>query len=265
MSGRNVPVTAVVVSCDEADLLRRSLPALTFAEELIVVDMECTDDSAGVAAACGAQVLAHPRVRVIEAAQRWLAGIAAHDWVLVCDPDEVVDAGLARAITALLPDLPEDVASIDIPTQYYFGRHPLRGTYWGGRKWKSGCLFHRHRVRLDNIVHRRAEPLPGFVAHRLPWAEDGLLRHYWMRDYAQFVLKHRRYLPAEGERHRGLGRRFSWPRLAWAAAHSFVWSLVKKRAWRDGHVGIGLSAFYAWYVSAGWLALARLEKEAARP
>ncbi|MDZ4289631.1 MAG: glycosyltransferase family 2 protein [Prosthecobacter sp.] len=256
-----IPITAIVVSCDEAGLLERCLPALRFCDELIVVDMECTDGTVAVARRYGARVVPHVRVPFIESAQEWLSTIASHDWILTVDPDEVVDARLAKELTALLPVLPEEVAVIELPWQFYFGRHALSGTYWGGRNWKSGCCFHRQRVMLDSILHQKAVPRPGCISHRIPWFDGHVLHHYWMEDYRQFMGKHRRYIAAEGQRHQRLGHRFSWLRMAWVSVHSFVWSVLKKQGWRDGHVGIGLSAFYAWYVGSGWMALARLEKD----
>jgi hypothetical protein len=224
-----------------------------------VVDMESTDDTAAVARRHGARVVARERAPFIEAAQKWMSTLARHDWIFVVDPDEEVSAPLAEELQRLTTELPEDVAVVEVPWQFYFGRHALAGTYWGGRNWKSGCLFHRGRVQLDGIIHQRAVPLEGFTTQRVPWAEGRVLHHYWMRDYRQFVQKHRRYIEAEGERHRRQGRRFSWTRMAWVSAHSFVWSLVKKNAWKDGLTGLGLSGFYAWYVASGWWSLRKLE------
>lgn len=258
-----IPITAIVVSCDEGELLKKCLPALTFCDELIVVDMECRDETVAVAERFGAKVVARQRAPFIEAAQQWMSTIASHDWILSIDPDEVVDVYLAREIRELLPMLDEKVAVVEMPIQFYFGEHALKGTYWGGKNWKLGSLFHRGRVELEGVVHRKAMPREGYVRHRLPWSEESVLHHYWMQGYRQFMEKHRRYIEAEGLRHQRLGHRFSWARMIWVTLHSFAWSLLKKEGWRDGGVGVGLSAFYAWYVWSGWRAFGRLTKEAA--
>jgi hypothetical protein len=255
-----VPITAIVVSCDEAELLERCLPALAFCDELIVVDMECTDATVEVAARYGAKVVPRARAPFIEAAQQWMSTIARHDWILSIDPDEVVDLSLALEITDLLPTLDEKIAVVELPIQFYFGEHPLKGTYWGGRNWKLGSLFHRGRVELEAVVHRKAMPREGCTRFRLPWLGNNVLHHYWMQGYRQFMEKHQRYIAAEGERHQRLGHRYSWLRMTWVTAHSFAWSLLKKQGWRDGGVGVGLSAFYAWYVWSGWRAFGRLVK-----
>lgn len=257
-----IPITAIVVSCDEGHLLERCLSALTFCDEIIVVEMDCTDHTASIARQHNARVVNHPRVPFIEAAQKWMSTLASHDWVLSIDPDEVVDPQLAASLVSLVSCVPEDVAVIEMPIQFYFGDHALRGTYWGGKNWKLGSFFHRQRVELEAVVHRKAEPKTGFQTHRMPWQDKQILHHYWMLNYAQLLEKHLRYIQAEGVKHQGAGHTFSWFTLVYEMVHAFAWSLIKKSAWLDGIIGLRLSVFYAWYVASGWLALRDLERKA---
>jgi glycosyltransferase involved in cell wall biosynthesis len=256
-----VPITAVVVSCNEARLLETCLPALAFCDEVIVVDMECTDDTVEVALRHGATVHAHQRLPYAEILLPWVTEKARHDWILHVDPDEICDPSLAPAMAEAISDADEKVASVEVPWQFYFGRRALKGTYWGGVNFKGGCLFHRDRVAFNHLVHNRPPPKEGFRLARIPWQRGRVLHHYWMQNYQQFLEKHRRYLRAEGERHRQMGRRFGWHRMLWGTLHSFAWSVLKKGGWRDGVTGIGLSGFYSWYVASSWLSLRRLERE----
>src|SRR5581483_11885706 len=116
----SVAVSAIVSSRNEASLLGRCLEAISFCDELIVVDVESDDDAASVAAAHGARVIRHPYVPIAEAARVSVAPLARHDWILVVDPDEEVPAALAEEVSRLLPTMPEDVAAVDAPRQYYF-------------------------------------------------------------------------------------------------------------------------------------------------
>jgi GT2 family glycosyltransferase len=100
-----VRVTAVVLSVDEAHRLRSCLPAAR-AEglDVLVVDDACTDDSAAVAAAHGAGVLAlRERVSYAEAVQ---AGIDASegDAVLLLNADCTVRPGFLVPLVAALDD-----------------------------------------------------------------------------------------------------------------------------------------------------------------
>ena len=68
-------VAALVLSVDEAHRLPTSLPPLASADEVVVIDNACTDDTAAVAERHGARVVALPERRSYAAAMN--AGLAA--------------------------------------------------------------------------------------------------------------------------------------------------------------------------------------------
>ena len=97
-------VAAVVLSVDEAERLRTSLPPVVAqADEVVVVDNACTDDSAAVAESCGARVVRLAERGSYAAAMN--AGIAAAvdvDAVLLLNADCVLEDGCVRALAAAL-------------------------------------------------------------------------------------------------------------------------------------------------------------------
>lgn len=110
------PVTGVVVSFNEADLLERCLPSLSFCDEVLVVNMECTDATPEVTARHGARMVEHHRVPTVELVLEWASTQARNDWILSIDPDEVVDPKLGRQITELVagPEEPR-LARVELP------------------------------------------------------------------------------------------------------------------------------------------------------
>src|SRR2546430_16177451 len=119
-----LPLTALVSSRNEAHLLPRCLDAISFCDDVIVIDIASEDDTARVAEAYGARVVAHPYVPIAEAARVTVASQARHDWTLVVDPDEVVPPALAAEVARILPTLADDVGAVDAPRQYYFPGRP---------------------------------------------------------------------------------------------------------------------------------------------
>ena len=67
--GVKLPITAIVASRNEALLLPRCLDAVSFCEELIVIDVDSSDDSAEVARNHGAKVVWHSYVPIAEQAR----------------------------------------------------------------------------------------------------------------------------------------------------------------------------------------------------
>ncbi len=97
----------LVLSVDEAARLERSLPAAAQqgADEVVVIDNACTDDTAGVAERHGARVVSLPDRRSYAAAMN--AGLAATrdcDAVLLLNADCVLDDGALAPLARHLAD-----------------------------------------------------------------------------------------------------------------------------------------------------------------
>src|SRR5207244_3140199 len=104
-----LPISALVASRNEAKELRRCLATLGFCDEIIVVDLESTDDTISVAEQAGARVVRHELVPIAEWARVDVIGQARHPWLVFTDPDEEVPAALAEEARRLLPTLADDV------------------------------------------------------------------------------------------------------------------------------------------------------------
>lgn len=87
-SSPSAPLISAVLPChNEAAALRRLLPgALSYIDELIVVDNGSTDDTAAIAAAFGAKVITEPRRGMGYAHRRGLAE-ASGDFIVGLDGD----------------------------------------------------------------------------------------------------------------------------------------------------------------------------------
>jgi GT2 family glycosyltransferase len=98
-----VRVTALILSVDEAHLLRHCLPAVEGAD-LVVVDNACTDDTATVAAEHGARLVALPeRLSYAAAINAGLRTVDA-DAVLLLNADCFLDPGFLDAALPQLDD-----------------------------------------------------------------------------------------------------------------------------------------------------------------
>jgi glycosyltransferase involved in cell wall biosynthesis len=192
----SVAVSAIVSSRNEGHLLGRCLDALAFCDELIVVDIESGDDTAAVAVAHGARVIRHPLVPIAEAARVTVAKCARHDWLLVVDPDEEVPAPLADEVRGLMSAIPDDVAAVDAPRQYYFAGKRLRGTVWGGPN-KRRLLVRRTAVTLTPKIWGGMRIHDGFRVLQLPFTDETAIVHRWASGYGELVRRHRRYLKLE--------------------------------------------------------------------
>jgi glycosyltransferase involved in cell wall biosynthesis len=251
-----LPLSALVSSRNESGLLERCLAAIGFCEELIVIDIDSDDDTAAVAEACGARVVPHPYVPIAEAARVTIAPQARHDWLLVVDPDEEVPAALADEVAKLLPRIPNEVAAVDAPRQYYFAGRPLRGTVWGGPN-KRRLLVRRTAVELTPAIWGGMRIGEGYRVLELPFTPETAIVHRWAPGYRELIRRHRRYLPLEIADRAAAGEVTGYRAVALMPWRSFRESFVTKHGHRDGATGLALSLFWAAFRTAAELGLLR--------
>ncbi len=254
--GGTLPLSALVTSRNEARLLGRCLDAIAFCDELIVIDVESTDDTAAVAELHGAQVIRHPYVPIAEAARVTVAPQARHDWLLVVDPDEEVPGALADELARLLPAVADDVAAVDAPRQYYFAGRPLRGTVWGGPN-KRRLLVRRSAVTLTPAIWGGMTIRPGYRVLELPFSAETAIVHRWAETFRELAERHRRYLELEPADRAAAGEITGYRAVLAMPWRSFHQSFVADKGYLDGLTGLRLSLFWAVFRTRGELALPR--------
>lgn len=193
-------LSAVLITRNEERDVARTLRALSFADEVVVVDSGSTDRTVEVCRALGARVLTRP-FDGFGAQKRWAVAQAANDWVLCVDADEVVTPELAASIRALL-------SSGEPPLGAYRFRFK---TAFMGQVLEHGPVSRRLHVRLfdrrragwtDAAVHEqvRAEGAVGVL--------PGAVLHFTVRDLSESIGKMDAYstLGARELIRRGRGR-----------------------------------------------------------
>jgi len=205
-----VAVTAVIPTLNESAQIESTVDALTWVDQVIVVDGGSTDDTVSRAKAAGACVIS---VRDSTIGSQRNAGIelARNQWILAIDADERVDPALRDEIARV-------VESEAGPTAYgfrfrneYLGRELKYGPW--GRDWHVR-LFTRDQRYSTTKVHEGLE-VRGEAGNL-----RGAMIHRPYRDIAHHAAKIVKYARWGAEDLRAKGRRAS------------VWALVTRPAWR---------------------------------
>ena len=91
------PISACIITLDEADRIEDCIRSLAFCEEILVVDSGSKDGTAQRAVALGARVVTHP-FEGYRAQKEFAVRTAKHDWTLCLDADERVTPALRASI-----------------------------------------------------------------------------------------------------------------------------------------------------------------------
>ena len=135
-SGR--PISAVIITLNGAARIGAVLESAALCDERLVLDSGSTDGTVALAVAAGARVHHQPFLGYGLQKQR-AVDLAAHDWVLSLDDDEVLDDEARKAIRGL--DLSDPSACWSIRRRTFVGPQEICHGPW--RRERVLRLFNR--------------------------------------------------------------------------------------------------------------------------
>lgn len=168
METSTVPLSVAIITHNEAGRIRACLESVSWADEIVVVDAESTDDTAAICRAFNAVV--HVRPWPGFARQKQFAmEQCRNDWVLSLDADERVRPELAAAIAAAITAA-ADCQGFRIARRSYFLQRWIRhGGWYPGYQVrlfrKSKTQVSQSRVHEGFLVDGRVGTLNGDIEH----------------------------------------------------------------------------------------------------
>jgi hypothetical protein len=245
-----VRLTAAVIARDEERMLGDCLASLAFADErLVLVDSRTLDRTREVARMHAARL----EERVFEnfAAQRDAAlALARGDWVLFVDADERVSSGLRGEVL-------RTIAAPGAHRGFWIPRH----NYLMGRVVTHAGWFPDYQLRL--LERRAAHFDPLRPVHELALVDGPLgylseaLVHFSYVTLGEFVRKQERYCVLDAE---GWLATYGRPRvraLLGQPLREFWRRYVTLEGYREGGLGLLLSAILAYYAARSMLVARR--------
>lgn len=241
-----MPVTATVITLNEARHIEACLASLAWADERIVVDSGSTDGTPDLARAAGARVIVRDWPGY-SAQKDFAAAEAAHDWIVSVDADERITPELAAEIQAVVAN-PGDRVGFRVPrVTFHLGRW-IRTTDWYP-DYQLRVYDRRHAGWARRLVHESvsARGPVGQLSHDL--------QHYAYRDLAHHHETMQRYTTLAAQQMKEEGRTAGLASLLLHPPAAFLRNYVLKRGFMDGAPGLIVSAMNAHYV---FLKLAKL-------
>jgi len=235
MSSSRIPISACVITLNEADRIEACLASLAFCDEILVVDSGSSDTTRELAAAAGARVIVR-EFAGYRAQKDFAVQSAQHDWVLCLDADERVGAPLRAAIEAVrAQDFAGAAGYRFARATEYFGAFLRHGNAYPDRVLR---LFDRRRGgwRGDREIHEHAS-VDGFVR-----TLAGNLEHRAYRSLSDPLNRLQRYARLMAEHMHARGRRAHLWNMLLNPFWRFVRGYILRLGFLDGWRGL----VYAW-------------------
>lgn len=254
--------STLILVYNEAANLPRCLEALSWCDDIVIIDSGSSDNSVDIAKSYGARVL----VRKFDnfANQRNFGivnGELKHDWILHLDADEVTTPEFIKALKELNP--PDDIISYHVPSKLMLGEQWLK--YSGMYPAYQVRLGRTKGLRFIQYGHGQREDTPSDQVGFFPEAylhynfSHGLKRWFgkhvqYAEDEAFEIMKSAQAQPAENSLSGGkVARRRFLKKIAGKLPVTlrpvarFFYIYILRRGFLDGKAGLQYALMISCY------------------
>lgn len=243
------PISATIITHNEAENIARAIRSVDCADEILVVDSGSTDATVKIAAELGARTIAHPWAGF--AAQKDFAvREARHDWILSLDADEELNEEARTAIREWKRSTPRVGAYRFARRAKYLGRWILHSGWYPD--WKIR-LFNRAKARWAGDYVHESVVADGFV-ETMP----GEILHYTCDSLADHRKRIEFYTDLAAREMFDRGGRVGFARRLLAPPWVFVNTYFFRLGVLDGVPGFLIAWMAARYVHRKYVKLAQL-------
>lgn len=223
-------ISIVINTYNAASQLRETLESVRDFDEVVVCDMESTDDTRAIASEYGCRVVSFPKngYNICEVARDFAIHSASNRWVLVVDADERVPPALRNYLYGYI-SRPDAADALSVPFASMF-----MGKFTSTRAERHVRFFRKDKASWPPVIHARVK-IDGEVGI-IPMRRELEIEHFDDPSMSQRIAKLNRYTDNEVEKR--LGRSYSALSLLVRPWLFFFKMLILKGSIRDGKRGI---------------------------
>lgn len=234
-------ISAIIHTHNSAATLRQALRSVAWADEVIVIDMESTDDTVEIAHKAKARVVNFKLHHYVEPARNFGIKQAKSDWVLILDADEEISETLHQKLLEIAQNPSAD--AYFLPRQNWVFGYAMRHTGW----WPDYQMrfFRQGLVDWPPTVH--AQPIINGTTQKLAAEDDLAIIHHNYPTVESFIERLDRYTSIKAAEESKAGLAGVAPRPFKAFGEEFLRRYFAQEGWKDQSHGASLSLLQGIY------------------
>jgi glycosyltransferase involved in cell wall biosynthesis len=231
-------LSVVVLTKNEEQRIACCLESVKWADEIIVVDDESSDQTVAIARRYTDKIFS--RKMDVEGIHRnWAYAKAKNIWVLSLDADEIATPELKEEIEEAIKNNPRE-NGFTIPRRNYIGDYWVRhGGWYPSPQLK---LFRKDKFRYEEVgVHPRA-----FMDDPCGHLKKDLI-HYSYRNIEDFLNKLNNQTTREAQKWFAQDKPMTFLRFSYRSIDRFMRTYIGRKGYKDGIIGFVIAYFASLY------------------
>lgn len=235
-------ISAVVVVHNQLDLLKKCLDSIySWVDEIILIDLESTEDIKSLVPQYQAKYIAHKKVAIVEEIRQESLQHTSHEYVLFIDPDETIPQTLAQDLMDKIETGEYDY--FVAPRQnYVFGKWVQHSRWWPDLQTR---VFRQGHVTWGTKLHEEA--VPSGNGYTYPVSEKFAITHLNYLDLDEFIAKNMRYAKADAQERLESGNALRILGAIKLSVSELISRFFVGEGYRDGMHGLVLSILQSFY------------------
>src|SRR5258706_8701945 len=230
-----IKISAVINTRNEEKNLEGCLKALHFCDEIVVVDMESTDNTKEIAKQFTDRIYDHEMVGYVEPARNFAIQKALGDWILIVDADERIPRSLAAKLISIADK--EDIDFVRIPRKnLIFGQWMKHSRWWPDYNIR---FFKKGVVQWQNEIH--SVPITTGTGLNLEEEEVLAIEHLHYNTIDEYFERSLRYSTQQASELINSGYKFDPVDLVSKPIGEFLNRFFAGEGYKDGLHGLVLA------------------------
>ena len=230
-----INISAVINTRNEEKNIATCLKSLTFADEIVVVDMESVDATKDIARGFTDRVFDTKMVGYVEPARNFAISKALGDWILILDADERIPKTLAAKLIEITQK--GDIDFVRIPRKnLIFGEWIQHSRWWPDYNIR---FFRKGTVEWQNEIH--SIPVTTGVGLNLDPEENMAIEHFHYNTIDEYLERTLRYSTLQASELIASGYKFEAKDLISKPLGEFMSRFFAGDGYKDGLHGLVLA------------------------